>query len=522
MNRTLLFQVTLLASLSLNGQSLTVDQSFGTDGTVFQSEPAWTSSARPIELITLANGKLLGFLVAGQYEVLVERFLTNGDPDSTFAAGGVFTSQVSSDQTFPVAMIVRPNGKIVVVAQKNTPNALREAVLIQLLENGSLDPSFGDNGMIRHGLTGTFWLNDAKLQEDGKLIVVGGANSMMALRYTREGQVDNSFGENGIGLFSDGGNCRATSLDIAANGDIFLGGYRSSGLNALAWILMKLTPNGQKDTTFAENGALTLDQIPDTNYWTYRQEAVSDIHIEADGSVIVAGRLAFVANREQFAVRRISATGSIIDTFGDNGLLLVGAPVQRSVSKRLIFDPTGQYILCGVDFQNNSGYRLLILRFDMNGNVIDPSPDNSVFSYQPPAHPSPDCAGTLDHLGRLIVMTGYYSKPNGRSSLTAFQMNIVTSVMDETDLERANFNIWPNPTTGHITFEAQKNLARFTSIEVLDATGRLAGSTEYGTSMNAGLRNGNLELASDLKNGNYFIRFTSPDRVITKQIILSR
>ena len=94
--------------------------------------------------------------------------------------------------------------------------------------------------------------------------------------------------------------------------------------------------------------------------------------------------------------------------------------------------------------------------------------------------------------------------------------------MDETDLERANFNIWPNPTTGHITFEAQKNLARFTSIEVLDATGRLAGSTEYGTSMNAGLRNGNLELASDLKNGNYFIRFTSPDRVITKQIILSR
>ena len=108
MNRTLLFQVTLLASLSLNGQSLTVDQSFGTDGTVFQSEPAWTSSARPIELITLANGKLLGFLVAGQYEVLVERFLTNGDPDSTFAAGGVFTSQISWDQTFPVAMIAGP------------------------------------------------------------------------------------------------------------------------------------------------------------------------------------------------------------------------------------------------------------------------------------------------------------------------------------------------------------------------------------------------------------------------------
>ena len=522
MYRTLLCQISLLAILSLNAQSLTLDQSFGTDGTIYQAEPAWAMSARPIELITLPSGKLLALLIADQSEVVVERFLSNGEPDTSFAVQGAFTSQTGTNNAIPVAMMVRPNGRIVVVMQISTPLVLRDLVLIQLLENGTLDTLFGNDGMIQHALTTNYRLNDAKLQQDGKLIVVGGSGSMLAMRFTLSGEVDSSFANNGIGLFSNGGFCRATAIDIADDGAIFLGGHKLNGEDALAWKLMKLTPNGQLDASFGVNGWWTLDLIPDPNYLTYRMESVSDIHIEPDGSIIVAGGLAFIPSREQFAVRRISATGSIISTFGDNGLLLVGAPEQRSVSKRLKFDPTGQYILCGVDFENNFGYELLILRFDMNGTVIDPLPNNSVFSQHMPVAPSPYCIGTLDHEGRMIVMTGYASKPIGKSSLTAFRMNITTSAMVGTDPMVSDLNFWPNPTAGHITFEVKNASTTFNSIELVDATGRMVLSSTYSTSISATVRNGNLELPAELKSGNYFLRYTSSDRVITKPLILTR
>lgn len=98
-----------------------------------------------------------------------------GDLDSTFDGDGKLTTIVSTnafgmDQAR--AVLVQGDGKIVAVGESDS-----HIGLVRYLPNGTLNPGFGDGGRVITLLTENdyFYVTDAALQPDGKIVVAGGA-----------------------------------------------------------------------------------------------------------------------------------------------------------------------------------------------------------------------------------------------------------------------------------------------------------------------------------------------------------
>ena len=114
---------------------------------------------------------------------------------------------------------------------------------------GSLDRTFGKNGVTTtSGVSGGF-VYSILLQSDGKILVFAG--SAAVLRYTTSGALDATFGSNGIAALSTS---VFGSLALQANGKIVMGGVVTSSSGGAELGVERLNPNGTLDTSFGSDG----------------------------------------------------------------------------------------------------------------------------------------------------------------------------------------------------------------------------------------------------------------------------
>src|SRR5206468_1488577 len=119
--------------------------------------------------------------------------------------------------------------KIVVVGYTDNLTAYFDVVLIRYNQDGSLDNSFGDNGIEDVSLANA---NDEAmgvvLETDGKIVVVGslfnGTNDdYFIARFNTDGSLDNSFGTGGLAQVDyNNENQEAMSVAIQVDGKILV------------------------------------------------------------------------------------------------------------------------------------------------------------------------------------------------------------------------------------------------------------------------------------------------------------
>ncbi|RPI22905.1 MAG: hypothetical protein EHM61_21080 [Acidobacteria bacterium] len=144
------------------------------------------------------DGRLLavGFDTAGLLDVA--RFCLDGSLDPTF--GGIGKKTIKLGCFYDVAAATQLDGKILVgttVEGLEMPDFL----IARLMPDGTLDSSFGQEGIVEADLTGTDdYLTHLALQPDGKILAIGWAGfypDFLVQRYNTDGSVDPSFGTNG-------------------------------------------------------------------------------------------------------------------------------------------------------------------------------------------------------------------------------------------------------------------------------------------------------------------------------------
>ena len=139
--KQLLFLFTAILALTFAySQPGTVDASFGTKGFVYD-----TGLSVHYAVVQQPDGKLL---TAGGYNKAdftplgnVARFLQDGTLDSTFGTNGY--ADYPSVGVYD--MILQPDGKIVTVGSSVDESA--QSVVARLQPNGTLDSTFGENGI---------------------------------------------------------------------------------------------------------------------------------------------------------------------------------------------------------------------------------------------------------------------------------------------------------------------------------------------------------------------------------------
>ncbi len=230
----------------------TLDPSFGGTGTVVT--PLLDGFNFGNKVVVQPNGQIV-VVGAGnpgnQFPtdaVFVARYNSDGTLDGSFGNKGVAvnTSFYSTDP----AVLLQDDGGIVIAAA-NT--------LARYLPNGTLDPAFGTGGMVTLSLGGTNEHARALvLQPDGKIVVAGyqflsGEAEPFVARFLTNGSLDVSF--NGVGSVSLPtltGNQFGNAVAVQPDGKIVFGG--SFGI----W---RFNANGTTDTTWGGTGLVATGSL---------------------------------------------------------------------------------------------------------------------------------------------------------------------------------------------------------------------------------------------------------------------
>lgn len=135
-----------------------------------------------------------------------------GDLDLTFGGTGKVTTAIGSNSGGNCVKI-QNDGKIVVVGYSETMIAVA-----RYKSDGSLDESFGGTGTITTPVRSGAEAKSVAIQSDGKIVVAGRTEyprDFVVARYNADGSLDTSFGGIGIVITAFGTNSYSTRCGFA-------------------------------------------------------------------------------------------------------------------------------------------------------------------------------------------------------------------------------------------------------------------------------------------------------------------
>jgi len=205
--------------------------------------------------------------------------------DPAFGTNGRVTTSIG-DYARAAAVVIQPDGKIVVVGSVNQNSTDTDPVIVRYNSDGSLDTSFGNGGIVRTPISpNRDYFLAAALQPDGKIIAVGSTRPLatsnddfLAVRYNQNGTLDASFGTNGIVTMNRGS---SNSVAVQSDGKIVVAERGSSVFRLNA-------DDGSVDKSFADNGFLSYNyELPCSDCNSHAGSGHSKVVILPNGRILV-------------------------------------------------------------------------------------------------------------------------------------------------------------------------------------------------------------------------------------------
>jgi uncharacterized delta-60 repeat protein len=348
-----------------------IDSTFGNSGIVNTYFPY--SVARCEALTVQADGKIVaaGFIFNSSTissDIALVRYTPNGLIDSSFGINGIiitgFGNHTQSDAS---SIKILPNHKLLVGGFASGPYGFTDFAVLRYNSNGDLDSTFGINGIILTDLQYNDRGGSIALQADGKILQSGSANttaiSKFAMtRYNLDGTLDTMFGTKGKVIAAiDSANDYCFSINLETDRKIVLSGISTSSLITY-FALAKYNADGSLDTTFGVKGKIL------TNFDGGDDETRSCV-VQNDGKILVAGFTGFFPN-ENFALARYLSTGSLDSSFGINGLMTTDFQNQNDIGNAIAIQSDEKIIIAGFSDSASLNFRFALARY--NNDAILP------------------------------------------------------------------------------------------------------------------------------------------------------
>jgi uncharacterized delta-60 repeat protein len=233
---------------------------------------------------------------------------------------------------------------------------------------GSLDTAFGTGGTVTTSFADGVAGVGAFEQSSGDIVTVAQVNfvnqvgtGIGLVRYTSTGELDTTFGANGITLTTFAGIAfDPFGFAVQTNGDFLVGGVVTNKAGLHGFGLTRYTSNGILDTTFGTNG-LVATKVG------IRSDAPSALLLQPNGKIVMGGFE--VAGGQgvpgMMSLVRYNANGSLDTTFGKGGISL--ASVTFVGPETLALLANGDYLAVGEDADFNTG---LVAEFSSKGALL--------------------------------------------------------------------------------------------------------------------------------------------------------
>lgn len=299
-----------------------------------------------------ADGKVL--LGSGRYKILPE---WREVPDSTYGINGFIKLP------FIIRQIAwRYDGKIFATGSNNT----KDFVLTCRNEDGSVDSSFGVNGVVNTDFGGEELTDGLVIQPDGKIVVSGttyqgGKSNFVIARYLNDGTLDPEFGVGGKRsiVFSEG-NSSIASVALHSDGKLVLAGNLSGTTSDL--VITTLLPNGETDLAFGTEGKVIVD-IDQSDETCEEQSILVDY---SDKIVMVGNTAKADVWVKQMLLMRFNSDGTFDQTFAHGGKIQYLGWVAGGVAQQ----STGKILVTGSS-KGGYGYSVMfVARFNATGGPL--------------------------------------------------------------------------------------------------------------------------------------------------------
>jgi uncharacterized delta-60 repeat protein len=220
-----------------------------------------------------------------------------GDLDTSYGQGGAaiadfgtFQNGAVVDQAFGNAMVVQPDGKVIVVGTGlDQFGQTNDIVTARFLTSGALDPSWGGTGRAQFDFGQNETGYGAVLQPDGKLIVGGdsaggtGTSNVLAIRINQDGTSDSTFGSAGVARPDFGRDEFGRAIALEPNGAIVIVGYTIIRGTYFSLAARLNNPLGTPDTSFFLGMGYAV-----ANYAGFDDESMALV-LEPDGTIATTG-----------------------------------------------------------------------------------------------------------------------------------------------------------------------------------------------------------------------------------------
>lgn len=390
-----------------------LDKTFGDDGIVitdFSSNSGTFNVVIPsIHVIQQQDKKII---IIGDFytklgskleksAIALARYNTNGTLDMSFGLNGkVILSPIANDDLiyFGIDATLQGDGKIVIAARvfDKTGVERADALLVRLHTNGTLDMSFGSNGIVREHL-GSNWSNffKVKIQKDGKILASGNQGlflkdnydeyvSFFLARYNHDGTADIHFGENGkvktilpeigriklrpLGREYD----EAIGMNLQQDGKILavgLSGDCSMPDNGLGSgnpdsAIARYNLDGKLDEHFGvhKNGVVITSASNEYNFFV-------DVQVQSDGKIVAIGTAKNnVTNKDELLLVRYTQNGFLDSSFGKNhdGIIRMPIGTGNVYAKNILLQKDGKIIITGIA-EWDSIIKFTLVRYTQDG-----------------------------------------------------------------------------------------------------------------------------------------------------------
>ncbi|MGH9368585.1 MAG: hypothetical protein ACRD3M_13015, partial [Thermoanaerobaculia bacterium] len=257
-----------------------------------------------------------GALAAGRADTRIAavRYRPDGSLDPSFGDNGVVLIPIPGPIYGGSSGVARDDHGRLLLAWSYGDVHADKLVIFRILADGSLDPSFGTAGRVITAFDGGIGVSNMATVLDDRLLILARtseAPSIRVLRYREDGTPDSSFGIAGESAVPDAAG-RVYALEPMSGGAYLLAdGFR----------LSRYDDHGRLDPSFGQSGVTEpIDFPPETGDHT---EAVGDIVVADDGSIIAVGQADLAP-----VIVRYGHNGAVDRAFGSSGILREERPSQ--------------------------------------------------------------------------------------------------------------------------------------------------------------------------------------------------
>ncbi len=446
------FSFCLLISFSIIAQDGSLDTSFADNG--FVDIDYGDSSIDIGGINQLSDGSYIifaGKLDSNDKSILIHKFLNDGTLDGSFGDNGIIT-YLPIVREDPRASYTVNGDKILCVFNIEGVGG----IFRMLMPDGTIDSSFGSNGEL-NPFPGEF---GAQLLFNKFNQIVAGLNSngnFQIKRFLMNGDIDSSFGNGGtVFIEKPTPSTQFQTFTITSNDKILITAFQEIDSEEIP-VMFRVNQDGTIDTGFGDNGFVEIPYVDPNDEFA---SVTNRLRLFEDGSILIVSLYFYpLADFALSRIYKLSSEGEIITTVGSGGEIIEsGVPrviIQENQRILAVFQPVGMVFLGGpID----------VKRYFSDG-FVDPSLSYNREDFQDLYESN----FIIDTDGKIVVVGS--KSENFGSDLLAFRLN--NNVLGVQENTRNNFTVSPNPTSDFITISCSECSLTNKTYQITDATGKI-------------------------------------------------